>query len=325
MKAVVCTKYGGPEVLQCQEVDEPVLENNAVLIRINAAAVTTAGQIGRKGEPKLTRLFSGLLRPRKNILGMELAGEIAAVSPEVTQFKAGDQVFGLTGLSLGAHAQFKSLSEEAAITHMPANLSFSESAAVIEGGLTAINFLKHKAKVRSGQSVLIYGASGSVGTASVQLAKYLGAHVTGVCSTSNLKMVQDLGADEVIDYTASDFTQNGKTYDVIFDTQGKRSFPECKASLNPEGIYLNAAGFSTILYMLWTAMFGKKKAILATTYTRSSKSMKQDLVELKQLAEQGAIQPVIDKCYPPEEIVEASRYVDAGHKKGNVILKFNHA
>jgi len=320
MKAVICTKYGGPDVLKIQELEKPVLGNNELLIKIHTAAVTTAGLIGRMGKPIFTRLITGLLKPRKKILGMELAGEIVGIGNEVKLFKKGDQIFGLTGMSLGAHAEYITLTEQAALTQKPKNACFEQSTAAIEGGLTALHFLKNTGKIQPGQKVLIYGASGSVGTAAVQIAKYYGAIVTGVCSTTNLEMVKSLGADTVIDYTKEDFTQNDQKYDLIFDTLGKRSFPICKDSLSPKGIYLDATGFSTVFHMIWTSLFSNKKAILTTTYTRSAKALKEDLILLKELIEANQFKPVVDRSYSMEQIVEAHEYVETGRKKGNVIL-----
>ncbi|NAS12203.1 NAD(P)-dependent alcohol dehydrogenase [Poritiphilus flavus] len=320
MKAIVCTKYGSPDVLQLQEVAIPVPKDNEVLIRIHAAAVTTAGLIGRKGTPFFTRIFSGLTKPRNNILGMELSGEIKAAGRKVSQFKKGDQVFGLTGTGLGSNAEYICLSEDAALVKKPKDLTYEESAALIEGGLTALNFLRNKARIQSGQRVLIVGASGSVGTASVQLAKYFGAEVTAVCSKGNAGMVRSLGADKVIDYKAEDFTQSGHTYDIIFDTLGKHSFPACQNSLTSDGIFLDAAGLSTVFHMLWTSIFSRKKAILTATYVRSAKKIKPDLLYLKELIEREVIKPVIDRHYPLEKTAEAHQYVETGRKKGNVIL-----
>ncbi len=323
MKAVICTKYGPPEVLQLQEVEKPVPKDNELLIKVHAA--TAAGLAGRTGEPFFARLFSGLTKPKKNILGMELAGEIEAVGKDVNLFKEGDQVFGLTGIALGAHAEFRCLPEDAALLIKPVNMSYEESAAVVEGGLTALNFLRNKANIQSGQKVLIYGASGSVGTASVQIAKQFGAEVTGVCSSANLQLVKSLGADKVIDYTKEDFTRNGQTYDIIFDTVGKCSFSRCKGSLTQKGIYLDAAGVGTILPMVWTSMFGRKKAVLAATYLRPASEITKDLIFLKELIEAGKIQAVIDRRYPLEQTAAAHRYVETGRKKGNVVITLEHS
>ena len=320
MKAIVCTKYGPPDVLQLQEVEKPVPKDNEVLIKVHAATATAAGLIGRKGEPLFVRLFMGLTKPKKNILGQELAGEIEAVGKDVKLFKEGGQVFGMTGIALGAHAEFKCMPEDGALVIKPTSMTYEESVAVVEGGLTALNFLRNKANIQSGQKVLIYGASGSVGTASIQVAKYFGAEVTGVCSTTNIELVKSLGADMVIDYTKEDFTKNGQTYDIIFDTVGKSSFSRCKGSLKQKGVYLDAGKLATIFPMLWTSMFGSKKAILAATYVRPAREITKDLVFLKELIEAGKIKSVIHRRYPLEQTAEAHRYVETGRKKGNVVI-----
>jgi len=321
MKAIICTKYGAPDVLQLQEVEKPMPKIYEVLIKIHATTATTAGLAGRTGKPAFARLFSGLTKPKNNILGIELAGEIEAVGKDVKLFQVGDQVFGMTGATtLGAYAEFKCMPEDGALVTMPTNMAFEEAVAVVEGGITALNFLKNRANIQHGQRVLIYGASGSVGTASVQVAKALGAEVTGVCSYRNLGLAKSLGADHIIDYTKEDFTQNGETYDVIFDTVGKRSFSQCKNSLTPKGLYLDAGNAATILPMLWTSLFGRKKAILLASYVRSASAITKDLVALKKLIEARKVQAVIDRCYPLAETAEAHRYVETGRKKGNVVI-----
>lgn len=320
MQAVICTQYGEPDVLQLQTIKKPVPKQNEILIKVHAATATTAGLAGRKGRPLFARLFSGLTRPKKNILGSELAGEVVAIGQDVTQFKSGEHVFGTTAASLGAHAEYVALSEELALTQMPSNLNFAEAAAVVEGGLTAVHFLKNKVTIQPGQNVLIYGASGAVGTGAVQVAKLFGATVTGVCSGANVDMVRRLGANEVIDYTQEDFTKNGRCYDIIFDTVGKRPFSQCKESLTPDGIYLDAGSAATLFPMLWTSFFGRKKAILAATYVRAASDIKQDLLYLKGLIEAGKFKPVIDRCYPLAETADAHRYVETERKKGNVII-----
>jgi len=320
MKAIVCTKYGAPDVLQLQEIEKPVPKDNEVLIKVHAATATTSGLSGRKGEPFFARLFTGLTKPKKNILGIELAGEIEVVGKDVKLFKIGDQIFGHTGLAFGAYAEFICLPEDAALVIKPTNMTYEESVAVVEGALTALHFFRDKGNIQSGQKVLIYGASGSVGTASIQVAKYFGAEVTGVCSTANLELVKSLGADLVIDYTKEEFTKNDQTYDIIFDTVGKSSFSLCKGSLTQKGVYLDAAGVATIFPMLWTSMFGSKKAIIKATYVRPSRKIAKDLVFLKELIEAGKIKSVIDRRYPLEQTAEAHRYVEKGHKKGNVVI-----
>ena len=324
MKAIVCTKYGPPDVLQLQEVEKPVPKDNEVLIKVHAATATTSGLAGRKGEPFIARLFTGLTKPKKNILGIELAGEIEVVGKDVKLFKIGDQILGHAGLGFGAYAEFISLPEDAALVIKPTNMSYEESVAVVEGTLTALHFFRGKGTIQSGQKVLINGASGSVGTASIQVAKYFGAEVTGVCSTANLELVKSLGADMVIDYTKEDFTKNGQTYDIIFDTVGKSSFSRSKGSLQQRGFYLDAGKIATIIPMLWTSMFGSKRAILTATGLRSASEMTKDLIILKELIEAGKIHSVIDRRYPLEQTAEAHRYVDKGHKKGNVVITVEH-
>ena len=320
MKAIVCTKYGAPDVLQLQEVEKPVPRDNEVLIKIYAATATASGLNGRKGEPIFARLLMGLTKPRKNILGAELVGEIEAVGKEVKLFNEGDQVFGIDYRGQGAYAEYICRPEDGALVIKPTDSTYEESVAVIEGALTALTFLNVKANIQSEQKVLIYGASGSVGTASIQVAKYFGAEVTGVSSTANLELVKSLGADMVIDYTNEDFTKNGQTYDIIFDTVGKTSFSRCQGSLKQKGVYLNAGNPATLFPMLWTSKFSNKKAIITATGLRPASEMTKDLIFLKELIEAGEIKPVIDRRYPLEQTAEAHRYVETGHKKGNVVI-----
>ena len=318
MKAIVYTKFGPPEVLHLQEVEKPTPKANEVLIKIYATAVT-------KEDPDMRASpgFNGFLKPRHPILGQELAGEIEAIGRGVTRFKPGDQVFGID--SFGAYAEYKCMPENGALAIKPANLSYEDAASVPNGALTALPFLRDKGKIQSGQTVLIYGASGSVGAAAVQLAKYYGAEVTGVCSTTNLEWVHSLGADQVIDYTQEDFTENGKTYDIIFDTVGKRSFSQCKGSLTDEGIYLATVPTPAImLQALWSAKSGSKKVRFAATGLRPAREKIKDLVFLTELIEAGKIKPVIDRRYPLEQTAEAHRYVEQGHKKGNVVITGGH-
>ncbi len=323
MKAIVYTEYGPPDVLQLKEVDKPIPKDNEVLIKVHATAVT-AGDVNARGfvfvPPgfgPLPRLMFGLRRPKRTILGMEFAGEIEAAGKDVKLFKEGDQVFGETGMGLGAYASYLCQPEDGTLTTKPANTTYEEAAAVPFGALTALYFLRDVGNVQSGQKVLVKGASGGVGSYAVQLARYFGAEVTGVCSTANLELVKSLGADKVIDYTQEDFTQNGETYDIIFDSVvGKTSFSRCKNSLKQNGLYLAVAGgLQEFVQMAWTSMSGGKKILAGEAPAR-----KENLIFLKGLIETGKIKPVIDRCYPLEQMVEAHRYVDKGHKRGSVVI-----
>jgi NADPH:quinone reductase-like Zn-dependent oxidoreductase len=320
MKAIVCTKYGPPEVLQLKEVETPVPRDNEVRIRILATTVTSGDSRVRSFTVPfsfwlLARIALGLRKPKKAILGSELAGEIELAGEDVKLFKKGDQVFAYPGHNGGAYAEYICMPENGCLAIKPANMTFEEAAAIPFGGNTALHFLR-KGNVRSGQKVLIYGASGSVGTYAVQLAKYFGAEVTGVCGTANLELVTSLGADKVIDYTKEDFTKNGETYDVIFDAVGKGPFSGCMRSLKKEGIYLQAVAAPALMVrMRWTSMISSKKLIGGTATPET-----ENLIYLKQLVEAGKIKPVIDRSYPLEQIIEAHRYVDKGHKKGNVVI-----
>jgi NADPH:quinone reductase-like Zn-dependent oxidoreductase len=318
MKAIVYKKFGPPEVLHLQEVETPTPKANEVLIKIYATTVV-------KEDPDMRASpgFNGFLKPRNPILGQELAGEIESIGRDVTRFKPGDQIFGFD--MFGAYAEYKCMPENGALTIKPVNLSYEEAASIPNGALTALPFLRDKGKIQSGQTVLIYGASGSVGAAAVQLAKYYGAEVTGVCSTTNLDWVKSLGADQVIDYTQEDFTENGKIYDIIFDTVGKHSFSECKGSLTDDGIYLATVPTPVImLQALWPARRGSKKVKFVAAGLRPASAKIKDLVFLTNLIEAGKIKPVIDRCYPLEQMAEAHRYVEQGHKKGNVVITMEH-
>jgi NADPH:quinone reductase-like Zn-dependent oxidoreductase len=293
-----------------------------VLIKVHATTVTT-GDVNIRGfvfvPPGfglMARLMFGIRKPKKAILGLELAGEIEAVGSSVSRFKVGDRVLGLDGSRIGAYAEYTCRPETGGLVIKPEHMGYAEAAAFPNGALTAYTFLKKLGNVQRGQKVLIVGASGSVGSAAVQLAKHYGAEVTGVCSGSNAALVLSIGADSVIDYTREDFTRNGQAYDIIFDTVGKTSFARCKSALTPKGTFLSAAGgLGTMLLMLRTSLFGRKKVKAGT-----SSESQEDLAALTRLAEAGAIKPVIDRCYPLEAMVEAHRYVDTGRKKGNVVI-----
>ncbi|MFC5702394.1 NAD(P)-dependent alcohol dehydrogenase [Cohnella faecalis] len=317
MRAIKCAKYGTPDVLRLGEVQKPTPKDNEVLIKINATVVTPADCAFRKADPFITRFFCGLTKP-KFVPGVELAGEVEAVGKDVTLFKRGDSVFGAAATGFGAHAEYKCLPETGVVALKPSNMSCEEAVAVCDGGLTALTFLRDIAKIQSGQKILINGASGAVGLYAVQLARYYGAEVTGVCSTTNAALVKLYGVDKVIDYTKEDFTKTGQTYDIIFDAVGKSSFSHCKGSIKPRGMYLGTVPTLAILFQtLWTSKFGSKKAIFSATGLKQSK---ENLIFLKELAEAGEIKSVIDRRYSLEQIAEAHRYVETGRKKGNVVI-----
>ena len=310
MKAAVCTKYGPPEVLQVKEVEKPTPKDNQVLIRIFATTVTSGDVRLRKADPFIVRFFAGLTRPRRPILGSELAGEVEAIGKDVKRFKPGDQVF---GAGVSTYAEYTCLLEKGPRATKPANMAFEEAAAIPFGALSALHFLR-KGNIQRGQKVLIYGASGAVGTAAVQLAKHFGADVTGVCSTANLALVKSLGADEVIDYTKEDFAKPA-AYDLIFHTVGKISFFASMKSLKKGGVYASALLLGPVLRKLWGLVAGRKRVIGGI-----AKPKTEDVVFLKGLIEAGKLRSVIDRRYPLEQIAEAHRYVERGHKKGNVVI-----
>ena len=326
MKAVVHTAYGPPDELQLKEIEKPIPTDNEVLIKIHATTVTTTDCNVRNFTflPKLLRLPMrmqfGFQKPKSKILGIDLAGEVEAVGKDVKRFNVGDQVFGTPEPAFGAHAEYVCISEDGVLAKKPVNMTYEEAASVTLAGHTALYFIRDLGKIQAGQNVLINGASGAVGTFAVQLAKYYGAEVTGVCSTTNLEMVKSLGANQVIDYTREDFTKNDQTYDVIFDAVHKSSFMRCKNSLKETGIYLvTMPSLTFLLQTLWTSMVGNKKI-----KNGSRHATVEDLFFFKELIEAGKLKTVIDRSYPLEEIADAFRYVEKGHKKGNVVITVGH-
>jgi NADPH:quinone reductase-like Zn-dependent oxidoreductase len=315
MKAAVYTKYGPPEVLQVKDVEKPTPKDNEVLIRVYATTVTLYDCWGRActGPPGfglLIRLSSGVRKPKRPILGTEFAGEIESVGKDVNLFKKGNPVFGFTGMNLGANAEYLCMPEDGALAQKPTNMTYEEAAAIPYGGLTALYFLR-KGNIQNGQKILIFGASGGVGTFAVQLAKYYGTEVVGVCSTPKIELVRSLGADEVVDYTKEDFTKSGEMYDIIFDTIGKSPFSASKRSLKKEGFYV----FATFGLGRFFRVAFNKKAISGLVEAKA-----EDLIFLRKLIEAGKLRAVIDKRYPLEQIAEAHRYVESGQKKGQVVI-----
>lgn len=322
MKAIVCTKYGSPEVLELQELPKPSPKDQEVLVRIHATTVTAADSMMRRADPFISRFFLGFNKPKNPITGTGFAGKIEAVGKDVKKFKVGEEVFGETGVTFGANAEYVCVAEAGVIRHKSPEMSFEEAATICDGVLTSYNFLTGLAKVQRGHKVLIIGASGSLGTAAVQLAHHVGANVTGICSTSNIALVKSLGADAVIDYTRVDFTKTGEKYDIIYDTVGKSSFSKSKSSLRAKGQYISPiGGFSMLLDMLWTSMFGKKKAKFSATGFLPAPDLLSFLEEIENLFSSGKIKSVIDRYYPLSQVADAHRYVDKGHKKGNVVIQ----
>jgi len=315
MRAVVFRKYGTPDVLHVEEIERPTPKENEVLVKVEASTVTRSDTGLRSSEYFFARIFTGLLRPRRTIAGMEFAGVVEEVGAAVTEFRVGDEVF---GIEAGANAEYICVGEGGLLARKPTGMTFKEAAAVCDGALLALTCLKPAE--RRGQSIVVYGASGSIGTAAVQLAKYFGADVTAVCNSKNVELMRSLGADEVVDYLNEDFTSSGKEYDVVFDSVGKHSFRRSRHSLKPGGIYISAdLGFMwhVPILALLTRWTGKKKARLAIGRYR-----KEDLLFLRELIEAGKYRAVIDRSYSLEDVVEATRYVETEEKTGNVVLTF---
>ncbi len=326
MRAVVHDRYGDPGVLRLEEVERPIPRDDEVLVRIHATTVNRTDCGIRGGENFITRLgysvvttgspFKALRRPKQRILGAELAGEVTAVGSAVTRFAVGDRVFGVNAGAFGAQAEFLCMRESAPLARMPEGISFEDAAAVCDGAILALGCLR-KVGLHAGQRILIYGASGSIGTAGVQLARNsFEAHVTAVCSTRNVELVRSLGADEVIDYTREDFTKNGETYDIIFDAAGKHAFRRCRNSLKPGGVYISTDGWENLFWVVWTARIGDKRVMTDVP----PHYRQQDIVFLGELIKAGKYRAVIDRCYPMEQVVEATRYVETERKTGNVVL-----
>lgn len=321
MKVIKYDQYGTPDVLKLVEVETPIPKNNEILVKLYATTVTATECTFRKGKPYFSRLFTGLTRPKITILGEELSGEIEAVGKEVKLFKEGDKIFGTAGPNFGANAEYICIPKDGVLAIKPENLTHEEAASTVDGFLTALPFLRDKGQIQRNHKVLIYGASGSIGSSAIQIAKYYKTDVTAVCSTSNLDMVKNLGADKVVDYTKNDFTKDSETYDIIFDAVGKTTFSSCRRCLKQDGVFLEAGiGLGILRYVLFTSIAGNKKAKIAATGLRSPNERIKDLLLLKELLEEGTIKPVIDRQYPFDQIAKAHRYVDKGHKKGNVVI-----
>jgi NADPH:quinone reductase-like Zn-dependent oxidoreductase len=317
MKAAVHTRYGPPEVARISEVEKPAAKDNEVLVKVHATTVNRTDCGLRAAEPFVNRFFTGLIRPRVTVLGNEFAGEVEAVGSGVTSFEVGDRVFGYNGSRFGAHAEYLAIPEDGSVATMPANVTFEEAAPSTEGSHYALSLIR-KAKIRSGQGVLVNGATGAIGSAAVQLLRRLGADVTAVCDTENVELVRGLGAGRVIDYTAEDFTKDEQTYDVVLDAVGKSSFGRCKRLLKPGGIYLSSdlgpLSQNPILALI-TPLFGGKRVMFPIPRDD------QDMVRyFKGLVESGEFKPLIDRRYPLDQIVQAYRYVETGQKIGNVVI-----
>jgi NADPH:quinone reductase-like Zn-dependent oxidoreductase len=325
MKAVVMTGYGSPEVIKLKEVAMPQPNENEVLVKVHASSATRADSMMRTGKPCIARLFVGLSKPKHPIPGTGFAGEVIHIGSKVSTFHVGDQVFGETTTKFSTNAQYVTVAEDDVILRKPENLSYQDAAAFCDGHLTSINFLKNIGQLQPGQKVLINGASGSLGTSAIQLARYLGAEVTGVCSDRNVGLVKSLGADHVIDYTREDFTRSSVKYDLIYDTIGKSTFSKAKKVLTKNGAYISPVlQFPLLVQMLFTGIFNKKKARFEATGMKTAPALKALLNDLIQISKEGRLKTVIDRQFPLEKVAQAHAYIDTGHKKGNVIITINH-
>jgi len=321
MKAIIAKGYGSPEVLAYVEIDKPKPNPNEVLVKVMTAAATTADTMMRTGKPYFARLFLGLTKPKKAIPGTGFAGIVEQIGSEVTRFQIGDRVFGETAFGFSSNAEYLVISKEGVILHMPENLDFIEAANFCDGHLTSFNFLEEIGQVKPNDKVLINGASGALGTSAIQIAKHMGAHVTAVCSRRNTGLVKSLGADEVIDYQQKDFTKREVLYDYVYDTIGKSSFKACKNILTESGVYLSPVlNFSLIGQMMLTALFGKKKAKFEATGTNTEEKLRFMLSNVVDIYKTGRLKTTIDRQFPLEKLAEAHRYIDAGHKRGNVVI-----
>lgn len=321
MKAIVAMGYGSPEVLQLKEVKMPKPESNEVLVRIKISSATTADTLMRQGKPHFARLFLGLKKPKHPIPGTGFSGTVEQIGSKVTKFGPGERVFGETTLGFSTNAEFLTISENGVILKMPDSMDFTEAASFGDGHLTSFNFLKEIAKIEPGQRVLINGASGALGTSAVQIAKYIDCRVSAICSAKNFELVKSLGADKLIDYNQEDFTNSGETYDIIYDTVGKTSFKKCKNILSERGLYISPVLKTSLLFdMLKTSLFQNKKAIFQATGTKKNEELRTLLQEVLSIYQTGKLITVIDRQFPLEELPDAHRFIETGHKRGNVIM-----
>lgn len=321
MNAMVAMEYGSPDVLLLKEVEIPTPGPNEVLVRVKTSSATKADTMMRTGKPYIGRLFLGFKKPKHPIPGTGFSGIVEEVGTNVRRLTVGDRIFGETTLGFSANAEYLTVSENGVVLPMPENMNFNEAASYGDGHLTSYNFLKEVGKIQPGERVLINGASGALGTSAVQIAKYLGCHVTAVCSSGNFELVKSLGADELIDYRKEDFTKCGHKFDYVYDTVGKSSFKKCKKILSKKGIYLSPVlKMSLLIDMLKTSLTRKKKAIFQATGTKGDGKLRQLLTEVLEIYKAGLLKTIVDKKFPLSELAAAHRYIETGHKKGNVII-----